>query len=40
MFVKECPEIAMVAGRCLVLLQIKLHIIPKLNTKTGYDSFL
>jgi hypothetical protein len=40
MFVKECPDIAMVVGRCPVLLQIKTHIIPKLSTKTGHDSFL
>jgi hypothetical protein len=40
MFVTECPDIAMVVGRCPVLLQIKPHIIPKLSTKTGHDSFL
>jgi hypothetical protein len=37
---KECPDIAMVVGRYPVLLQIKTHIIPKLSTKTGHDSFL
>jgi hypothetical protein len=40
MFVKECPGIAMVVGRYPVLLQIKPHIILKLSTMTGHDSFL